>query len=525
MMNNTTLSNQSSSPSTDGELVGWVLESPGRGTLSLVTTCLFTTFLCTWAVIHPRVTRNPPRRMYHKIALFLKTIIAPEFIAVESLQEWSQARNTVKRCKDVTDGGMDLIPAFYIGMLALRYRTERGERIIWPNQYQWLLEQHLINWQDHQSLALSKENIRDKSNANTTVKVFALLQVSWFVSQSIMRSSHSLPLAQLESMTLSYVPLFFVTYLFWWSKPKDVLTPSVINLPDMSLEQKVTFENMSIDTTFDDEHTEEQDSWWNAWKLTPRVFEKEARDKELEEKAQRLASVEAGHSESNKTQKAVLKTQEKIESMVNDSIKRSETEKLPIKRTVTEISRSQRRAFTEKLYTLNEGHQNTDVSSIKPTFVENAVRRATTGFSSNLKYRLTEISQKTERLLPSEPPVLGYWDPELYHSKIWPLACLFGVSFGALHLISWNTVFPTLTELWLWRGAAITSIVSMLIFIQYEKVVLRWGGPLTLLSIVSPAVYLISRLIMIGGVIASFRGMDSRIYETYVVSTYWAHLV
>ena len=65
----------------------------------------------------------------------------------------------------------------------------------------------------------------------------------------------------------------------------------------------------------------------------------------------------------------------------------------------------------------------------------------------------------------------------------------------------------------------------MLIFMQYEKVVLRWGGPLTLLSIVSPAVYLISRLVMIAGVIAAFRGMDPRIYETYVVSTYWVHLV
>ncbi|KAF2093985.1 hypothetical protein NA57DRAFT_68971 [Rhizodiscina lignyota] len=405
------------SSSQDKKLVGWVLESPGRGTLSLITTCLFTTFLCTWAIIHPRVTRSPSRRISHKFAVFVKTILAPEFLAVEGLQEWSQARKIVQQCGHLTDGELDLVRAFYIGMLALRYRAEQGQKVIWPNQYQWLLEQHLVDWKDHESWGLSRENIRDKSNADTTVKLFAFVQVSWFVAQSIMRAVHDLPVSQLESMTLSYVPMFVVTYFFWWAKPKDVLTPSVVELPNMSLEQKVTFENMSVDSTFDDEHTKQQDSWWNVWKLTPRTFEKEARDKAFE-----------------------------------------------------------------------------------------------------------EMSHNTLSNYPSET-VLAYWDPQVYHSKIWPITCLFGASFGALHLISWHTVFPTLVETWLWRVAAITSIVSMLIFMQFDKVVLRWGGPLTILSIVSPGVYLLSRIVMIGGVIAAFRGMDPIIYETYVVSTYWVHLV
>lgn len=64
------------------EMVGWVLESPGRGTLSLISTCLFTIFICTWVVIHPRVYKRPLLRWLHKVALFLKIIIAPEFIAV-----------------------------------------------------------------------------------------------------------------------------------------------------------------------------------------------------------------------------------------------------------------------------------------------------------------------------------------------------------------------------------------------------------------------------------------------------------
>jgi hypothetical protein len=60
---------------------------------------------------------------------------------------------------------------------------------------------------------------------------------------------------------------------------------------------------------------------------------------------------------------------------------------------------------------------------------------------------------------------------------------------------------------------------------QFEKVVFRWGGPLTIISLVSPALYLLSRIVMIGGVIAAFRASDPAIYNTYVVSTYWVHIL
>jgi len=136
-------------------------------------------------------------------------------------------------------------------------------------------------------------------------------------------------------------------------------------------------------------------------------------------------------------------------------------------------------------------------------------------------------TSKRDRILPTYPKetVLAYWDPDVYHSKIWPLTYLFGISFGTLHLISWNTQFPSVVEQWLWRAAALTSIASMLIFMQYEKVVLKWGGPLTFLSLASSVIYLPSRIVMIAGVLAAFRAMNLRIYDTYVASTCWVHVL
>ncbi|KAF3929040.1 hypothetical protein ABW20_dc0102698 [Dactylellina cionopaga] len=426
------------SPFHNTTMVGWMRESAGRGTLSLVTTCLLTMFICTWVVIHRRVYARVSVGQCHKAALFLKAIVAPEFIAVESLQEWSQARKIVAACsefKDDQNNSMELIQAFYLGMLALRYRTsETTARIIWPNQYAWLLQNHLIKWKDHPKWGLSKRDIEDKSSTDGFAKATALAQVFWFMAQCIIRAVHNLPLAPLESMTISYIPLFAATYFFWWFKPKDIMSPTVVDLPLMTSAQREEFEEMAVSYNFDDECLPIQTSLWNVWTLTPRIFEKEYEEERKKERLQ-----------------------------------------------------------TQEIY-----YQ---------------------GVKSELRITVGEqVNHKGET-------VVAHWDPDLYGSKLWPLICLFGASFGGLHLISWETHFPTFVELWLWRAAAIASIISLLIFMHYPRVVLRCGGPLTMLSIISPAIYLISRIIMIAGAIAAFRWTEAALYDTYVVSDYWLHIL
>lgn len=96
----------------------------------------------------------------------------------------------------------------------------------------------------------------------------------------------------------------------------------------------------------------------------------------------------------------------------------------------------------------------------------------------------------------------------------------FQVSFPALHLISWDGTFPTIFELWLWRGAAIASIVSMLIFMHKEKVVIRWRNPWTLAHLLAPTVYLLSRGVMLVEAVIAFRASNPAIYETYIIGNY-----
>ncbi|PYI25935.1 hypothetical protein BP00DRAFT_467496 [Aspergillus indologenus CBS 114.80] len=427
-----TVTTSTPTPTHDLDLVGWIPENSGRGTLSLLTSCLTTLFLCTWVVIHPRVHASPRHSVFHKLALFLKTLLAPEFIAVEGLQEWAQCRRMRREITALTrpDSPETQIPnhhskqnppppppftllhAFYISMLALRYRTPLGDRVLWPNQYVWLLQQGLVEWKDHARWGLADTAIEDKSKADAVAKLIALAQVLWFVAQCILRAAHGLPLAQLEAMTLGYIPLIAVTYFFWWHKPKDIRSPTVVDLPPgMTGEQRAAFEGLAVSHRFDNEGLRDQVTYWSVWYLTPRVFEKEERDR----------------------------------------------------------------------------------------------RMATDG-------RRKEM-------------VVAHWDPDLYRSRLWPLTCLFGMSFGALHLVSWNDVFPTTVELWLWRIAAFVSMGSMLVFMHFEKVVLRWEGMVTIVSLSSPAVYLLSRMVMMGEVFAALRAEEPAIYDTYEVSSYWVHLL
>ena len=367
--------------------------------------------------------------------------MAPELIAVEALQEWSQARNTMRNCAMYTNDEMQMVQAFYIGMLALRYKSGNGNKVMWPNQFEWLLREGLIAWRDHASWGLSIDNINDKNKTDGVVKLAALIQVLWFLAQCLMRKAHNLPLSQYESMTISYVPLFAITYYLWWVKPKDVMAATLVDLPTMSDERLRHFERLAVSNIFDaSDHPENR--FGIVWALTPRVFEKEARDQVLQE-ARRQAGL---------------------------------------------IVRSTRICETTKYGRAEVEHS---------------------------------VPQTLDITLPEEI-VLSHWDPELYHSKVFfPLSCICGASFGALHLISWNSHFPTVVEQWLWRASSIASIVTVLVFMHYEKVVLKWGGPLTLISIISPLIYIMSRVLMMGGVVAAFRAMEPRVYETYIVSDYW----
>nr|CEG05131.1 unnamed protein product [Fusarium clavum] len=426
-----------SNKSTEIKLVGWVPEDTNRGTWSLITSCLFTIAICTWTAIHPRVHVSRRLRHRHKFYQLVKAILAPEMVCLESLQEFLQARKAVRRCVGTTNKEFKTIHGFYLCMMGVRYNSGNcvGYRTLWPGQYAWLLNNSLVSWQTHKEWGLAKEDISDKNKADGLVKLAALLQVIWFTLQCITRVAHQLPLATLETMTLAYVFNALVTYALWWEKPKDIVTASFVDLPQMTAGQWEKFENLAMENTYDVSDPNQEQSDAIAWYVVPR----DCRDEEV----------------------GMMENQEQQDSEKSLSLPGSNPQK------------------------------------VEPT-----------------------ISVAEE-----DNNVITEWDANLYMTRYWPLLCLLGASFGAIHLVSWASSFPSETERWLWRVSALISVITSVLCMQFRKMSLRWEGILTIVKVGSPLLYLASRVVMAVEAFVGLRAMEPATYDTYTLMNYWFHFI
>jgi hypothetical protein len=79
---------------------------------------------------------------------------------------------------------------------------------------------------------LSDDDINDRSKADWTMKAVALIQIFWFVSQTIGRWAQGLAVTTLELFTLGTVASAIVMYAALWEKPFDIQLPVVIQNPD-----------------------------------------------------------------------------------------------------------------------------------------------------------------------------------------------------------------------------------------------------------------------------------------------------
>lgn len=488
-------------------LVGWTPESPGRGTFSIITSCFFTILICTWTVIHPRIHTSIRIARLHKLCQLVKTIMAPEMVCLESLQEWVQARKMVRRTAAATDNGLKMLHAFYIGMLGIRYRTENGYRVLWPSQYAWLLNNHLVRWADRDAWGLSMEVIRDKSKADGLVKLAALFQVSWFTLQCITRAAHNLPIAPMEAMTLAYVFVVILTYAFWWIKPKDIATASYVDLPPMTSEQWDVFESLAMENTYDNDDPSAKPSKNIAWYLVGR----DCKDDEVLVMGQ------------------VVDVTKKRD--VEVAVKAVDEEEHPQTDTTTAIDKKRRVPVTwgpgnkhtkrfdnefKVAATWSPRRYNTD-NAVDGRTNRSMVHRST---NNNEEGRHTSTSEA-----PKESKVITEWDEALYMSRFWPLICILGSAFGAFHLISWNSAFPTIAERWLWRSSALTSVATSILCMHFRTISLEWDGPLSIMRVGSPLFYGISRLVMMAEVFASLRAMAPATYDTYEIWNYWLHFL
>lgn len=223
--------------STKDDLVsGFVQDPNGRGTFSILVSCLAVLFLNTWTVLHLNIPphKTPWRNYMHKCKWWIIALICPDGLAVSSAEQWRNARNSVRVLKK-TYPWWTITHGFYAEMGGYRVVsdvTDQQEYTFRVKELIWLTENKLLTIPE-----ISREELHDKSNADYLIKGIVLIQCTWFMLQVCARVNQSLPITTLELATVAFIGCTGLMYFFWWHKPMDLETYTPIRDPGLTSAQ------------------------------------------------------------------------------------------------------------------------------------------------------------------------------------------------------------------------------------------------------------------------------------------------
>ena len=107
-------------PDESGRVHGWISEPSGRGTASLLYTCLITIFLCVWSAMHVPVPARHTSWMenfFYKVGLTTLAFIAPEAIFLGAFNSYFWVREALDELPASFFGSKDdLFALLYQGM-------------------------------------------------------------------------------------------------------------------------------------------------------------------------------------------------------------------------------------------------------------------------------------------------------------------------------------------------------------------------------------------------------------------------
>ncbi|EHK19971.1 uncharacterized protein TRIVIDRAFT_192994 [Trichoderma virens Gv29-8] len=222
--------------------VGYVPNPDGRGTLSLLFSCLLTLSLCVWSAIHldlPPYGETDIEYTYRYLKWSVLGIFGPELVIWAAWRQFISARTLTKFIKKVrSNNGRNLqqwtmVHGFYAGMGGFVFDMDtpdmrHGPRFIpqrrlhvTPRGIQLLAKCGLLP-------DISLEDIKDKSKTDGSGKLICCFQVSWMVVQAAVRVAVGLPLTPLETNTIGHVVCALINYALWWYKPRWIKEPTIL---------------------------------------------------------------------------------------------------------------------------------------------------------------------------------------------------------------------------------------------------------------------------------------------------------
>ena len=454
---------------------GWVSDPNGRGTFSIISSCILTLSLCVWSAIH----LNVPRHGETEVQAWLKTtkwvilgILAPELVTWVAWRQYASARklqrlveehfkesNPVRKYEGQSDlesastlSDWTLVHSFYAGMGGFAFTLDESlpfasnhPRLTITPRGMALLAQcgHLPD--------ITKEEILDKSKADNLSKFISCLQAIWMLIQILGRVATNLPVTQLEVNTVAHILCAFLIYILWWHKPKLIAEPTKLN----ELQDICTYMYMS--------------SKISGWKSTrPGLLMNSWHDPEMSI----LAYVEPSTSDPHPPLPPADR----------------DLEDVTLTSTIHEFQRPATRGYfkprpptTATTATLNIEDQKKMITKRLRSSSTGQTARWTLAADAMQKYLAIGSRVTSHRKSLLGAPWLEPQTEELVTDCAgnWPAAGLFrgvnglfigvvlwfaSMAYGAVHLAAWNQYFPTPQELFLWRFSALCITGSGLVW-------------------------------------------------------------
>ncbi|KAK1535713.1 hypothetical protein CPAR01_09255 [Colletotrichum paranaense] len=233
----------------------WAPEPNGRGTFGLICSCVLTLTICVWTALHlnvPAARSTLRSRSLERTKWVLYGIFAPELVVATAAAQYIVARWLKKEIeKDAADRkgstGADGTPAdkeetrtfsrHTWDMTQCFYAVMGGFVVNMPSaEVETALRRVTVTPEGIRLLSfvgklpqIHESQIQDKSKADWMAKSLVCIQAGWMVAQVIGRLIKKLPVSLLEINTCGHVACAAMLYLLWWSKPLDVLDPTVLD--------------------------------------------------------------------------------------------------------------------------------------------------------------------------------------------------------------------------------------------------------------------------------------------------------
>ncbi|KAL4920371.1 hypothetical protein BDW62DRAFT_16531 [Aspergillus aurantiobrunneus] len=224
-----TATSQTPEPTTTAAISkGWVSQPNTRGTLDIIWTCLVATFLCTFTVLCLNVpSKSEARHMiyFRKFRWMLLAIAGPEFVLGFAAGQYENAYKAVNAFRD-RDHTWSMRHAFFAEMGGFHLHPRDSTPFPVNNQ-------HILWLMDHGYMGLPpthKEDIWDKSKADSLIKFIVSIQIGWMLLNVLARAAQDLTITTLELGTVSIVVISICIHVTWLHKPADVMTPIPIHI-------------------------------------------------------------------------------------------------------------------------------------------------------------------------------------------------------------------------------------------------------------------------------------------------------